>query len=673
LTQPSTGQAPPVGDLPDYSFADAKKPGIFGKYQAARVVAVLIVGTLYFWLIGIGAVPDRFTWNSGLDAYYGLSQHATVLGDKGVDGYYDLLARAFVNGQLRLPVEPSPQLLALSDPWSDQINRPYRLLDTVLYHRHYYLYHGATPAVLLFGPWYLITKHDFPENFATFLFSLGGYLFLSALFARILSYLSIRLPLGLYVLFLLALGVGQSVPFLLERAAVYEVAISCAYFCLCSGFYFLFRLLAGSKRPRLWGALSGLSFGLAIGCRPHLALAAGAVFVVLVLLPDPLTKGVRRLFRRDVLAFAIPVMLCGAAVAIYNYARFDNPLEFGIRYLLGADGYRNFHLSTNLARGLYYLLISPPDLVPEFPFVRLALRPPFAPWNDVFPSDYFLEPIAGLLSLCPLILIAPALVAWSKWKRDRAVFGILAAMFVASAASILAIASVPFSSHRYEVDFAPYLLLIACVAAGAGLQTLRSRTVHRIATAGVVMLLLYCITTNVALAIQGPYDQFVQIHPRTYVELARWFSPIERFRPLLNPVSRVHGVFQFNTPCTSPKEPLLSLGEFGSRYLLSAECTQDGHIHLISETSVRHPDVRFVELPFAAPGRYGVELEFNPDTKVMTVAWNGRIVLEHPLRFLVTAPSQIYFGEDPTLGNRVTFSGRIQSSPPQLFEATSGK
>jgi hypothetical protein len=83
--------------------------------------------------------------------------------------------------------------------------------------------------------------------------------------------------------------------------------------------------------------------------------------------------------------------------------------------------------------------------------------------------------------------------------------------------------------------------------------------------------------------------------------------------------------------------------------------------------------VRFVELPFAAPGRYGVELEFNPDTRVMTVAWNGRIVLEHPLRFLVTAPSQIYFGEDPTLGNRVTFSGRIQSSPPQLFEATSGK
>ena len=57
----------------------------------------------------------------------------------------------------------------------------------------------------------------------------------------------------------------------------------------------------------------------------------------------------------------------------------------------------------------------------------------------------------------------------------------------------------------------------------------------------------------------------------------------------------------------------------------------------------------------------------------MTVTWNGNIVLQHPLRFLVTARSQIYFGEDPTLGNQDTFSGRIQSSPPQLFEATSGK
>jgi len=645
-----------------------------GRYLAARIAAAVAVGAFYFWAIGIGAVHQRFAWNSGLDQYYHLPEHVIVQGSVDINGYYDLLGRAFAKGQLRLPVEPSPELLALSNPWSDQINRPYRLLDTALYKGHYYLYHGATPAVLLFTPWYLITGHDFPENFAVFLLSLGGYLFAAALFSRVFSTLSIHLPLALFTLFLLALGLGQSVPFLLQRAKVYEVAISCGYFCLSAGFYFVFRLLTVSRLRNFWGALAGISFGLAIGCRPHLGLAAAAVLVLLLLTPDSFTKGLRRLFRPYVLAFAIPVILCGLAVAAYNYARFDNPFEFGTRYLLGGDAYRNFHLSANVTRGLYYLLICPPDLVPEFPFVRLALRPPFAPMNSIFSSDYFLEPIAGVLSLCPILLLTPLLwLGWYQWKRGGPAFATLAAMFVSACGAILVIASVPFSSHRYEADFTPYLLLAACVVAGVGLQTLRRKPVRRIAATGLAVLLLYCITANLALSIQGPYDQFVQANPRSYVELARWFSPMERYRPLLNPVFRAGAVFHFPETCDFRKEPLLSLGEFGSRYLLSAECGGPGEIRLISETSILHPDVLRVSLPFAAPGLYAVGWEFSPKDLIMTVTWNGEIVMRHPLRFLVTARSQILFGEDPTLGNRDTFAGRIQPLPPELFASASGK
>ena len=481
------------------------------RYLAARLAAGVAVGALYFWIIGIGAVNQRFAWNSGLDAYYGLSNHAAVPRDLGVEGYYDLLARAFVGGHLRLPMEPAPQLLALSNPWSDQINRPYRMLDTALYKSHYYLYHGATPVLLLFAPWYLITGHDFPENFAAFLLALGGYLFSAALFIRVLSSISIQPPFGLRILLLLALGIGQSVPFLLHRAIVYEVAIACGYLCLSSGFYFVFRLLTASQRSGWWGALAGISFGLAIGCRPHLGLAAAVVLVLLLLTPDPKpgdsnkTTGVRRFFRRDVLTFAIPVTLCGLAVAAYNYTRFDNPFEFGTRYLLGADAYRNFHMSAgNLARGLYYLLIWPPDLVPEFPFVRLTLRHPGVALNHVLVSGYFLEPIAGILSLCPLILLTPVLcLKWETWKRGRAAFGILVAMFVSAACTILVIASVPFVSHRYEVDFAPYLLFVACVVAAAGLQILRRKATRMIATTGVAILLLYSIAANLALGSRG--------------------------------------------------------------------------------------------------------------------------------------------------------------------------
>jgi hypothetical protein len=241
-------------------------------------------------------------------------------------------------------------------------------------------------------------------------------------------------------------------------------------------------------------------------------------------------------------------------------------------------------------------------------------------------------------------------------------------MFVSAACAILVIASVPFVSHRYEVDFAPYLLFVACVAAAAALQMSRRQPVRIMATTGVVILLLYGTTANLALGIQGPYDQFVQAHPRTYVSLARWFSPVGRFRPVLNPVVRVSGVFQFPRTCDFLKQPLLSLGDFGSRYLLSAECSGDGQVWLISESSVLHPDGRGVNLPFTASGVYAIGLEFNPENRVMTVVWNGRIVLQHPLRFLVTARSQVYFGEDPSLGNQDAFSGHIRYSPPQFFE-----
>jgi hypothetical protein len=635
------------------------------RHLAARIAAGLAVGALYFWIIGIGAENRRFAWNSGLDAIYGfktnlgLPNHPQVSGSNGVDGYYDLLARAFAQGQLRLPVEPAPELLALSDPWSDRINRPYRLLDTVLYKGHYFLYHGATPALLLFTPWYLATRHDFPENFAAFLFSLGAYLFAAALFVRMTQALSIRLPLWLYTLFLAVLGLCQSVPFLLHRAKVYEVAISCGYFCLSSGFYFLFRLVEDTGRPALWGVPAGLSFGLAMGCRPHLAVAAAAVFALLLL---------KRLFPRPLLSFTVPVIMCGLALAAYNYARFDNPLEVGTHHLLGDDGYRQFQPSGNLLPGLYYLLICPPDIVPEFPFVRLALRPPLV-FKSALPPIYYLEAIAGILCLFPLLLAIPALwPGWEPWRRGRAAFSVLAAMFISAVGAILIIASVPFASQRYEVDFAPYLVFIACIIAAARFETLRRKAARAVTAALVAILLFYSITANLALAIQGPYDQFVQGHPRSWVQLARWFSPAERYRPVLNPVLRVRGLFQF-APCYLKKEPLISLGEFGSRYLLSAECDRAGRIRLISETSFRYPGVQTVDLPFAAPGLYSAGLDFNPASLVMTVTWNGQTVLQHPLRFLMTSRSQIHFGEDPTLGNQETFSGQIQASPPQFFAA----
>jgi hypothetical protein len=458
---------------------------------------------------------------------------------------------------------------------------------------------------------------------------------------------------------LLALGIGQSVPFLLHRVKVYEVAIACGYCCLSAGFYFLFRWLTASRRRALWSALSGLSFGLAIGSRPHLGLAAACGLVLLVLLPDPSTPFLKRFARKDVLAFGLPVIACCLAIAAYNYARFDNPLEFGLRYQLADTPYQNIRLSiVNVVPGLYYLLLCPPDLVPEFPFFRLAWRQPFDSLVKVLPPRYFLEPTGGLLGLCPVAWIAIFTPLCRKGFGGRSgIFAFVATMLAFALACILFVAATGLTSQRFEVDFLPVMVFVACVVACELLGHLRKWT-RIFATAALVFLLIYTVSANAALALQGPYDQFIQASPHAYVLLARWFSPFERFRPVENPALRLQASFDFSLPCTPGSEPLISTGEFGSRYLLSEECSGDGRMKLNSETSVQSAERRTVDVVYSA-GLNLVGLSFTPQDRMMTVSWNGNVVLRHRLRFLITAPSQIHFGWDPTWGNKAAFPRRI--------------
>ena len=118
---------------------------------AAPVLAVIF---LYYW--AVRATGDPF-WHD----------------DAG--GYYDLLARAFAGGHLYLPVEPDPALLALPDPLDSKRNEGLGLHDLALYGGRYYLYHGATPAILLFTPWYLASHRNLSQRFAALFFSIGGY------------------------------------------------------------------------------------------------------------------------------------------------------------------------------------------------------------------------------------------------------------------------------------------------------------------------------------------------------------------------------------------------------------------------------------------------------------------------------------------------------------------
>ncbi len=131
-----------------------------------------------------------------------------------------------------------------------------------------------------------------------------------------------------------------------------------------------------ARRP----VLAGICIALGFSTRPSLGL----------MLPLFLYEAVRavggrealreRAVRRALLAslarFALPIAVGGAALAVYNNARFGNPFEFGHRFMpvqwqdrMFRFGLFNYHfLSRNLAAALVLL----PRIMTRYPYVKIS-------------------------------------------------------------------------------------------------------------------------------------------------------------------------------------------------------------------------------------------------------------------------------------------------------------
>lgn len=534
---------------------------------AVIAVTILLVGLYYRW--GAHAAGPDFQWNG----------HA--------GGYYNLLAQGFAAGHLYLPVAVSPELLAKPNPWDPAIDDSLKLYDAALFHQRYYLYHGIGPALALFLPWRLITRRDLPENYASFLFCFAGYLFSASALLRLIR------PGTLWTaLLLLALGFTQSIPFLLNRTWVYEIAIAAGYCFSAAALWFLLRGLASSHN-QYWFAASGLACGFAIASRPHLGLFAVA-FGLLLLLRNP----------RALPAFVTPLLLAGLAIGVYNYQRFGSPAEFGMSYLL--TGRNQNHVRPelrNVAPESFYLLAAPPRTDRVFPWLGLAWPPPDFPR----PRDFYLEPSVGALWLAPFL---PAILLLPLLGTSR----LLALLLVlASGGIFLFLASTGWSTQRYEVDFLPMLVLVALLCLG--------NLPHPLLQAAAAVLILAGICVNLAIAIGGPLDEMIRNRPDRYVRLSRLLTPIERHR------LRLDAPFTLRCPVPGPRT-LLTLGSPMSRY----ELFHEGGRTLIS----RH---------FASEVRAQVEeirsLEIRYLDGELLVFTDGVERLRHRLGHLVTSPAEL--------------------------------
>jgi hypothetical protein len=173
------------------------------------------------------------------------------------------------------------------------------------------------------------------------------------------------------------------------------------------------------------------------------------------------SKNARRSLLRFSLALGAVLLLAG----LYNWARFDQPAEFGYRYL----GWRTdpeivqwglFH-TIYLERNLHALLTSLPVLLSSFPYIT------FNPEG------------MSLLLTTPVLLLLPTLRGWTLTAKAALLsvgLILLPALFYANTGFVQ-------YGYRYAADFLPYLILAMALA---GLRV-RSRWVKGLILFGVAV------------------------------------------------------------------------------------------------------------------------------------------------------------------------------------------
>ncbi len=473
----------------------------FSRIIALALGALIMVAVVWF-----------FHWTAG---------SPPMVADAQAD-YYNLLVDGFEKGSLAMDV-------SVTTPNGPDAPVPF-LLDASYYDGKYYLYFGVTPALLLFWPWRLFTGQDLPIAAAGVIWASMAFAFSVGWLVALRRRVAAGVPGWYWLAAVAALGIAAGYPVVLRRPLFYEVAILANIAFTMAGLWCLTMVWLRSEKPLRWLAAASLCAGLAIGSRPTvgpgalLALGAVAIWVCWQRRRVKPEASAGCLLRVGIAAGG-PVVLCLTALAWYNWARFGNPIEFGLSYQQGSnpDGF-SFTLGS-LGKNLQLYYLTPPSVGWYFPF--------FAPGDN--PAGINREQVHGQFLFLPLMAMAVAAFVFSRRQGLASSVADFRLPFLAGAlwagVTMVIECMAPPHANRYQLDFHPVFLLLTLMTIAAALPQIGWRRTGPLAVAWLLVLLVFNLCTS--LHVHGFFEGS---NPREYGKLARIIN-----RDFVWPVQRLLG------------------------------------------------------------------------------------------------------------------------------------
>jgi hypothetical protein len=471
--------------------------------------------------------------------------------------YYDMLADAFLDGQTGLLVEPPQELASLKYPWPTEMRPGIPVIaDASYYMGKYYLYWGPAPAGMA-AIWKLISQQRVGDETIVFVAASLILVFSVLIMLDLKQRYYPEIPAWLFGCSLVAVTTVHPLLWNLNRPAIHEASITSGQAFLLAGLFFALPTITGREVQVGRLILAGTMWGLALASRLTLLGAIGTLVLGTL-------WGLTRTRRRNdqkvyslggLVGLTLPIVICLGLLGLYNFVRFNSPLEPGLRYQLSkidlnrltetGSLFNPVYLSPNL---LYYL-ITPLRFRETFPFVR----PFFGKYSlfsaflekRAYPAIHHVEDATGLFMVMPFLFVSAICVGTYIWRWSRHIASdgdqtssieniresgsllcMSAFLFFATILAFVPVVLYFWVATRFMLDFTPLLMLAATIGIWAAIQINSDYPILRsLLSILIISALVTTVCVSLLLAVTGADSRFDDLNPELWRQMLQLFSP----------------------------------------------------------------------------------------------------------------------------------------------------